>query len=259
MSDPDAPGGDPGLQFDRAVSSRPSAPVDAPSVTCVACHSSIVDEYYDVNGQAVCARCRTAVEAATETPAGMGPFATAAVFGFFAAVAGAIIYYVILAYANLEIGIIAILIGYMVGYSVRKGARGGGLRFQILAAFLTYTAVALAYTPLIIRGAAESSKKTRATEQLQTVNASSPVTPAPNGVQAVERVSPFAFAVAVAALLGFAAALPIMVIFSSFPSGLISAVILFIGLRQAWKMTAAPHVQVLGPYRVGPAVAPTST
>jgi len=147
----------------------------------------------------------------------------------------------------------------MVGYSVRKGARGGGLRFQILAAFLTYTAVALAYTPLIIRGAAESSKKTRATEQLQTVNASSPVTPAPNGVQAVEPVSPFAFAVAVAALLGFAAALPIMVIFSSFPSGLISAVILFIGLRQAWKMTAAPHVQVLGPYRVGPAVAPTST
>ena len=259
MSDPDALGGDPNLQFDRAVSSRPSAPADAPAVTCVACHSSIADEYYDVNGQPVCARCRSAVEAAAETPAGVGPFAIATACGFFAAVAGAIIYYVILAYANLEIGIVAVLIGYMVGYSVRKGARGGGLRFQILAVSLTYASVALAYTPLVIRGAVDSRKKTEATEQSQTVNDSKPVAPAPSGGQSVQRLDPFAAVVGVAFLIAFAAALPIMVIFSSFPSGLISAVILFVGLRQAWKMTAAPHVQVLGPYRVGPAVAPTST
>jgi len=259
MSDPEMLGGDPNLQFDRAVSSRPSAPADAPSVTCVGCQTSIVDEYYDVNGQAACARCRAAVEAAAETPAGIGPFAIAAACGFFAAVAGAIIYYLILAYANLEIGIVAVLIGYMVGYSVRKGARGGGLRFQVLAVSLTYAAVALAYTPLVIRGAADSRKKANATEQSQTASDRNAGPSSPSGGQPVQRLNPFLAVVGVALLLAFAAALPIMVIFSSFPSGLISAVIMFIGLRQAWKMTAAPHVQVLGPYRVGPAVAPTST
>src|SRR5262245_37524447 len=197
MSDPDARGGDPNLQFDRAVSSRPSAPVDAPSVTCVACRTSIADEYYDVNGQSVCARCRAAVEAAAETPAGIGPFAIATACGFFAAVAGAIIYYVILAYANLEIGIVAVLIGYMVGYSVRKGARGGGLRFQILAVLLTYAAVALAYTPLVIRGAVESRKKTEATEQSQTVNNSIPAPTAPSGGRRAERLNPVAAIVGV--------------------------------------------------------------
>ena len=47
------------------------------------------------------------------------------------------------------------------------------------------------------------------------------------------------------------AALPVLVVIGSLPSGLISAFIIFIGMRQAWKMTGAPVVKVLGPYRVG--------
>src|SRR5215475_11252709 len=149
MSDPEAPGTDAALQFDRAISSQPSTSPDRLSVTCTACHAPIADEYYDVNGHSVCARCRTALESAAETPMGIGPLAIAAACGFFAAVAGAMIYYAVIAFAHLEIGIIAILIGYMVGYAVRKGARGGGLRFQILAVLLTYASVALAYTPIV--------------------------------------------------------------------------------------------------------------
>jgi hypothetical protein len=52
-------------------------------------------------------------------------------------------------------------------------------------------------------------------------------------------------------LSAFIAALPVMVVVGSFPSGLISAIIIFIGMRQAWRMTGAPLVQILGPYRVG--------
>jgi hypothetical protein len=51
------------------------------------------------------------------------------------------------------------------------------------------------------------------------------------------------------------AALPVIVVFGSFPSGLISAFIIFIGMRQAWRMTGAPLLQILGPYRVGAAPA----
>ena len=66
------------------------------------------------------------------------PLAIAAIFGLGAALAGAAIYYAVIAITHFEIGLVAILIGYMVGYAVRKGAGGrGGLRFQILAALLT--------------------------------------------------------------------------------------------------------------------------
>src|SRR5262249_36532637 len=119
----------------------------------------IHDEYYDVNGHSVCGRCRSTLEAAAETPTGIAPLAIAAACGFFAAIAGAIIYYIVLAYANLQIGIVAVLIGYIVGYAVRKGARGGGFRFQVLAVVLTYASVALAYTPIAISGAMAQAKK----------------------------------------------------------------------------------------------------
>jgi hypothetical protein len=245
------------LQFDRAVSAQPPSSTAGLAVTCAACQAAITDNFYDVNGHTVCSGCRTAFETAAETPRGIGPLAIAAACGFFAALAGALIYYVLLAYANLEIGIVAILIGYMVGYSVRKGARGGGRRFQILAVALTYAAVALAYTPIVVRSAIDAQNKTRNAQHTGAAdgtqaNVATSAEP-PRG-----RVNPVAGIVGIAVLFGFAAALPVLVVFSSFPSGLISAFIIFFGLRQAWKMTAAPHIQVLGPYRVGSPPAPTS-
>jgi hypothetical protein len=54
------------------------------------------------------------------------------------------------------------------------------------------------------------------------------------------------------------AALPVLVVWGSFPGGLISGFIIFIGMKQAWTMTGAPRLQVLGPYRVGAAPASTS-
>jgi len=226
------------LQFDRAVSSHSTSSTDGLAVTCAACHAAITDSYYDVNGHTVCSTCRIAAEAAAETPRGVGPLAIAAACGFFAAVAGALIYYAVLAFANLEIGIVAILIGYMVGYSVRRGARGGGRRFQILAVVLTYAAVALAYTPIIIRGVTDAQNNGRNEQRAEAMDGTSQSNVVMRGEKAL-------------VLFGLAAALPVLVIFNSFPSGLISAFIIFIGLRQAWKMTAAPHIQVLGPYRVG--------
>ena len=100
------------------------------------------------------------MRSAAETPRGIIPFITAGVFGLGAGVVGAGIYYAVIAIANLEIGIVAILIGYMVGYAVRKGAGGrGGRRFQVLAVALTYASVALAYTPLAFNQAADDRQR----------------------------------------------------------------------------------------------------
>jgi hypothetical protein len=181
---------------------------------------------------------------------------TAGVFGLGAGIVGAAIYYAVIAIANLEIGIVAILIGYMVGYAVRKGAGGrGGRRFQVLAVALTYLSVALAYTPLAVKQAIDGDRDTATTaaapasgddgHAARPATDSGPVaTPKPSGRRALMMV---------VFLLAIVAALPVMVVVGSLPSGLISAFIIFIGMRQAWRMTGTPVLQILGPYRVGPA------
>jgi hypothetical protein len=170
------------------------------------------------------------MEAAAETPKGVGPFVIAALFG-------------------LGVGIVAILIGYMVGYAVRKGAGNrGGRRFQVLAVALTYGAVALAYTPVVISAALKKGSE----QQLQTADANN-TPPASNSLQAAAEPPPptGGLVLGLVMSLGFIAALPLLVVFGSMPSGLISAAIIFFGMQQAWKMTGVPALQVLGPFRVG--------
>jgi hypothetical protein len=244
MSDQETPSGVGDLQFDRVVTESTSAVPDAVAATCAACHTSLETEYYDVNGQVCCSSCRTTIESAAETPRGVTPLLIAGAFGLGAGIVGAIIYYAVIAIANLEIGIVAILIGYMVGYAVRRGARGrGGLRFQILAVVLTYASIALAYTPIAVKQAISTNRQA---EQAPTTS---------GNVGEAPRPAPGAGGVLVGLLFlcAFIAALPVIVVIGSFPSGLISAFIMFIGMSQAWKMTGAPFVQVLGPYRVGAA------
>lgn len=244
MSDQETSAGVGDLQFDR-VETESAADASAPvAATCANCHRSIDTEYYDINGHVCCGNCRTAIESAAETPRGIMPLAVAGAFGLGAGIVGAIIYYAVIALANLEIGIVAILIGYMVGYSVRKGAGGrGGRRFQILAVVLTYVSIALAYSPIAVKGMIDSDRNTRQTQSSGSGNVGEVPRPAPRG----------GLFVALLVLCGFIAALPVLVIIGSLPSGLISALIMFIGMRQAWQMTRAPFVQVLGPYRVGAA------
>jgi hypothetical protein len=258
MSDQEARVGKEELQFDRVITeSTSSGAPSQPAVICAACHTSIQTVYHHINGKVFCSRCRTAVESAAKTPRGLVPLMTAGLFGLGAGAIGAAIYYAVIAFAHLEIGLVAILIGYMVGYAVRKGARGrGGLRFQVMAVALTYVSIALAYTPIAVnRAVADPGAQNLSSS---TTGSTSQAAAAPDRRRArttnpgaVKVLLSFAF------LLAFVAALPVLVVVGSFPSGLISAFIIFIGMRQAWRMTGAPQLEILGPYRVG--TAPVST
>jgi hypothetical protein len=252
MAQSDAPAGAETLQFDRAVAeSGVAAAPPSPVVVCAGCKLRIQTQYYDVNGSALCGTCRTAVAAAAETPKGMLPLLKAAGFGAGAGVVGAAIYYAVIEIAHLEIGIVAILIGYMVGYSVRKGVRGrGGRRFQVLAAVLTYLSVALAYAPLAIQ---QAMGEKPAPQAASTVSAAGADSSSSQGIAgpAQPRRGRGRTVLGLVVLSGLMAALPVLVVIGSFPSGLISAFIIFIGMRQAWKMTCAPVMRVVGPYRVG--------
>jgi len=258
MAQSDTPTGGEPLQFDRAVMNSGSDTPPSPVVVCAGCKLRIQTQYYDVNGVSLCGTCRAAATAAAEMPTGIAPLLKSAALGAGAGVVGAAIYYAVIAIAHLEIGIVAILIGYMVGYSVRKGAGGrGGRRFQVLAAVLTYLAVALAYAPLAIQQAMEEKPaQTAATAGATGSDAATQAAPAQAAAQdatppARPRPSKGRSALGLVVLVGLMVALPVLVVIGSLPSGLISAFIIFIGMRQAWKMTAASVMKVLGPYRVG--------
>jgi hypothetical protein len=202
------------LQFDRVTPTSPDAgPASHPerAVVCASCSRPIATEYYDVHGKPVCASCKQILEAHQATGISGANVAQATVFGIGAAIAGAAIYYAITATLGWELSLITILIGYMVGYSVRKGAGGrGGRPFQIIAVALTYFAVGLAYVGL------------------------------------ATRFSSFSVASIVLALT-----LPLRVVLDSMPNGILSGIIIGVGLYQAWQMTGSHELKIAGPYKVG--------
>lgn len=236
------------LQFDRVETTSRRDAAASPGVTCAVCAKPVELEYYTANGKPVCDGCRHVLTSATATPRSAGPLIKAGIFGLGAAIAGAAIYYAVIAIANLEIGIVAILIGYMVGYAVRKGARGrGGLRFQVLAALLTYGAVGLAYTSLAVKAGIDERRAAHANGAQASADAPSAGAEAGSGT--ARSVPSTALFLAYAA--GLVAVLPVLVVIGSMPSGFITALIIFFGIRQAMRMTAAPVLQISGPFRIG--------
>jgi hypothetical protein len=264
MSESNPPPTPPDLQFDRAVSAESGRPG---GVTCARCGRTISDSYFHLGQRAFCSSCKATTEqayAATLTPKS---FVKAFVFGLGSAIAGAIVYYAVIAITNLEIGIVAILIGYMVGYAIRKATRGAGARrYQILGAALTYFAVALAYVPLAIKGAAEARKtgappthavaRESAAARADTAAPAAAAAPARTDSASAPAIGPGSFVKALGALILLVLALPVMVVIGSMPSGLLSALIIGFGIRQAWRMTAAPDLSFHGPLKIAPAAAP---
>ena len=270
----DLPGGTPGddLQFDRAEQASADAGAGT-GVTCSNCSAKVETAYFNVGTDPVCARCKSALQAHLTPDQSWGALTRASVLGVLAAIAGAIIYYGVIAITNFEIGIVAILIGFMVGWTVRKGASGrGGRRFQVMAVALTYFSVGLAYAPLAIKSAFEedgssavqsdgASVTTKASTD--SAGAASVAADSSAGATAADAATTTGespgFMMIVVMLVGFTLTLPVLVIAGSMPSGLISALIIFIGMRQAWQMTGVPRVAITGPFRVGPRVPSSSS
>ena len=174
MSEPNAfptPTGDEALpeeagedsQFDQAEF---AAPASAAGPACTVCKQPIAEEYYELSGKVFCA-VSPRVEAAFRGGSRFGRAIKALVLGSIAAVAGAVIYYAIIRATGWNIGIIAVLIGLMVGGAVRKGSGNrGGLGYEFLALFLTYSAITAMLVPIALEGNAAHVKKGEA-EQAQ--------------------------------------------------------------------------------------------
>jgi hypothetical protein len=190
----------------------------------------------------VCPLCAGRIRAGQEAAPPLS-LMRAALYGGGAALAGCALYAAVAIVLHAEIGLIAILVGWMVGKAIRHGSYGrGGRPQQILAVALTYFAITTSYIPVILYHAATNPRRVEQGRQAQTNGApASPNAPAKAGPR---------MSVAGAAL--FLLVLTAVAPFLSLTSGVsawISLFIIFIGLQYAWRLTARREIVLTGPFQ----------
>jgi hypothetical protein len=217
---------------------------------CQFCQQPIGARYYRVNNRMACPACTE--KAAHAVPQDShAAFVRALLFGTGAAVAGLALYATVEIATGWIIGYVSLAVGWMVGKAMMAGSNGiGGRRYQIAAVLLTYAAVSMAAIPVAI---SESAKERKAHPQPQIEQPS-----APDGESAppTKQRPNLGMALVTLALIGLAS--PFLDLFqASTPFALIGLVILFVGIRIAWRITAGTLVTgILGPFSSSP---PAST
>jgi hypothetical protein len=231
------------VQFDKAEFTTPAAATSG----CVACQAPITGAYYEVNGQTVCASCTAETQRALGGTPGAAGFFTALAGGIGGGIAGALIYYAVLAFTGYEIGIIAIAVGFLVGKGVNWGTGGrGGALYQAMAIALTYVAIVSTYVPGVIKGVREHESAEQAKASAP-ASPSTPATPASSGAASGDGERASVAGLALFAILMLA--LPFLAGFEN----IIGLVIIGIGLYEAWKINKRVPLAVSGPFQASPA------
>ena len=224
------------LQFEHAepIAAQP----EARGPQCLVCHSSAGETYYHAQGQIVCHDCADRIQSGQQAPPAFS-LLPAALYGAGAALAGCLLYAFVAIAFSLEIGILAILVGWMVGKAIRHASKGrGGRSQQILAVLLTYFSISTSYVVVMIYQVVQNPSIV----QKQKTNDG---TPKDGEIKSAED-RPAAGAL-VFSLLLLAGAAPFMGLTQGI-SGIISLFIMFIGLQRAWRMTGRTDIVITGPY-----------
>ena len=236
------------LQLERAEFDNP-----AQASTCAGCGAQLTGQYYQINDKSVCPRCCDQVRASFEAGSPAMRALRAIGAGIAAAIGGSILYYAILAITGFEFGLIAIVVGYVVGRAVNWGSGGRGGRFyQAAAIALTYFAIVSAYVPLIV---AEFRKNDNAHQTAvapgspTATPASQSANPAPTAPAESESATTMNPLVAIAILIGILLAMP----FLGGIQNIMGLVIIGIGLYEAWKLNRPRVLEITGPHTISAA------
>jgi hypothetical protein len=236
------------LQFDKVELASPSA-----SRTCPACQKLMGDEYYEVNGNAICGSCAASIGQGGNNRS----LVRALSFGAGATIVSAVVWYLIIKLSDSEWGLVAIAVGLFVGFAVRYGAAGaGGWRYQALAMVLTYFAITASKVPFIVEGLRQARSEDTAAETKaagKPAQDSGLATVAEGPAEARAEAAPdFAsFALAWTFVFGIALASP----FFGGIENIMGFLIIAIALYEAWKLNR--RVPVNGPFRFGSALPTT--
>lgn len=222
---------------------------------CQFCQQSVGTTYYRVNEALSCASCAQQMGGKIEAD-GRSAFVRALVYGIGAAVVGLIGYALIaILLQGWVISYMSIGVGWLVGTAMMKGSNGaGGRRYQIAAAVLTYAAVSMAAIPIWIHFAGEHQQTQRQKleeEQRQLERESGQRPPEPQPAPRAEKPQ-----VNLGTWLGRLALLGLASPFLQFSGnpfwGAMGLLILFFGIRIAWKITAGRPLGVYGPFAFAP-------
>jgi hypothetical protein len=236
-----------GLDFQKAE----FEPGAAAAAECATCKAPLVGGYYLVGGVATCERCKTQRELDQQSASGSGRFLRATAFGAGAAAVGSAIWYAVRVVTEYEVGLIAIVVGLMVGGAVRAGSRHrGGPLYQVLAVTLTYVGICAQYVPDVVQALRKMS-----TEEHSAAASPAPAAPAttapaaPPTPEATPAGAPSLPAVLLA--FGVVLALALAAPFLGGFQNLIGILIIGFALWEAWKMNRRVPLVIEGPFRLG--------
>jgi hypothetical protein len=223
---------------------------------CFVCHQPISGRYYRANNRMACSPCAERLKGSVPKDS-HAAFVRAMVFGAGAAIAGLALYAVFGIVTGLMIGYVSLAVGWLVGTAMMKGSGGlGGRRYQIAAVLFTYAAVSMAAIPIAIAESAKEKKAERRIEATSKTDQAQHQTPA----QAATETEPaeqqsasdgghrgMAAAFGYLALIGLAS--PFLELGSDPVHAFIGLVILIVGIRIAWRLTAGrPTPAIDGPF-----------
>jgi hypothetical protein len=214
-------------QFATAEYSTPPG-----AAACKACGKSITGAYYRANGVPVCGSCAQRIK--DQAPVDShSAFVRGICFGIGGAILGLALYAGFALATGWIVGFVSLAVGYIVGRAIVFGSGGaGGRRYQVAAVLLTYIAVSMAAVPIAI-----SQQMKQKSAQQRAAQAGDPTT------AAKPRMSPLK-ALGVLTLVGLAS--PFLDL-SNPMHGVIGLIILVVGLRIAWRLTAGRAVSIVGP------------
>src|SRR6267143_974446 len=250
-------------QFGTAEYKSPSGPD-----RCKSCDTTLTSRYFRINGALACENCAERLKQQVPKDSHQA-FVRGIVFGLGGAFLGLILYASFAILTGLLIGYVSLAVGYIVGKAIKMGSGGmGGRRYQIAAALLTYSAVSIAAIPIFISQIVKDKKAEKHTQVQHAVPQSSaqPQAPAVNGSaisqqpQTQTPAEPKKPSMGLGAVLGLAVliglASPFLELQDPF-HGIIGLIILFVGIRIAWRLTAGVKLDILGPFdKNTPAPAP---
>jgi hypothetical protein len=210
----------------------------ATEMACSTCYRPIIANYYTANGKEICAPCNGALQAHFDGPMPWKSWLRVLLFGGGAAAVGTAIYFAVLKVTGYELGLIAIVVGLLVGGAVKKAGGGrGGWKLQLAAMALTYASIVTSYVPTIYGVLAD--------KQHEKIAATLDPTDAPVPNTFFGRHPGVALVAFAGILFGLAAVAPWLAGFQNF----MGWIIIGIALYEAWKLNRRPPLQLAGPFQ----------
>ena len=240
---------------------------------CKSCGQSLGSQYYRVNGAVTCNYCGE--QALLRKPQDSHQlFVRGLLFGIGGAILGLILYAGFGIITGLMIGYISLAVGWIVGKAIMRGTNGiGGRRYQIAAIALTYAAVSLSAIPigisqvikhqqerhrnLVTHSAASAATPASPTSAAPAADSSADttasVTPTDDSQDepGVDNPTPAKPSMNVGAIIGsllFAGLASPFLELQDPIHGALGLIILFVGLRIAWQLTAEKKLDIIGPF-----------